>query len=87
MREQQSCHWSHRVTLTCEDPILQQWGCAHCRGPDKSSPSRVMWHKCIWLLFSNYIKPVLLKSVPSRDNALDAFNWLEEERGGKAMLA
>lgn len=41
----------------------------------------------IWLLFSNYIKPVLLKSVPSRDNVLDAFKSLEEEREGKAMLA
>lgn len=46
-----------------------------------------MRHKRIWLLFSNYIKPALLKSVPSRDNALDAFDWLEEEKGGKATLA
>lgn len=55
--------------------------------PDKFSPSRVMRHKRIWLLFSNYIKAALLKSVPSRDNALDAFDWLEEERGRKAALA
>lgn len=69
-------------------PVLQRHGCGSPqRTPHKFSPSRVMRHKRIWLVFSNYIKPVLLKSVPSRDNALDAFNWLEEERGGKAMLA
>lgn len=69
-------------------PVLQQHSSGSPqRPPDKLSPSRVMRHKSIWLLFSNYIKPVLLKSVPSRDNALDTFDWLEEERGGKATLA
>lgn len=46
-----------------------------------------MRRRQIWLLFSNYIKPVLLKSVPSGDNVLDAFESLEEEREGKATLA
>lgn len=59
----------------------------HGAAPGRLGPRSALRHRHTWLLLSNYIKPVLLKSVPSRDNALDAFNSLEEERGGKATLA
>lgn len=63
------------ATHTCKDPLLPRQGCDTLqRSPDSSALPGLCGTSVLWLLFSNYIKPVLLKSVPSRDNALDAFN-------------
>lgn len=84
--EMSSQHSSSRLPLvSAQCPRLPT--AQLCRGLPAVGQPAGMRRRRIWLLFSNYIKPVLLKSVPSGDNVLDSFKSLEEEREGKAMLA